>query len=143
MALSGGGSGRVWSEDARAVEAEVLETYAGGPLAGRPVVTRRQVGSGAAWYLGTLPDDAKLSALLSEVTAAAGVHPVLEVPSGVEAVRRRTPEASWLFVLNRTPQPCPVDVAGHDLVRQVDVTPGFVVPARNAAVIRELRAVTR
>ena len=140
VALSGGGLGRVWSEDARAVDAEVLETYAGGPLAGRPVVTRRQVGSGAAWYLGTLPDDATLSALLSEVTGAAGVHPVLEVPAGVEAVRRRTPDASWLFVLNHGEDDAQVAVSGHDLVADRPVGPTAQLPAGGVLVIREGRS---
>ena len=140
-----GAAGTVWSEDARvtADDVDVLVTYAAGALAGHPAVTRRPVGSGAVWYLGTLPDDATLTALLEGVVSASGVSAVAEVPPGVEVVRRRSATGSWLFVLNRTPQPCPVDVAGHDLVRQVEVTPGFVVPARNAAVIRELRAVTR
>ena len=44
-------------------DTEVVTTYAGGPLAGRPAVTRAPSAAGAAWYLGTLPDDAPLGAL--------------------------------------------------------------------------------
>ena len=53
------GTGTWWSEDVTALPGtEVVSTYAVGPLAGRPAVTRRDVGAGAAWYLSTLPDDA-------------------------------------------------------------------------------------
>ena len=105
VALSGGGSGSQWSEDARVVDAEVVTTYADGPLAGRPAVTRRAVGDGAAWYLGTLPDDATLLALLDRVVADAEVTPAAVPPAGVEVVRRSTGDASWLFVLNHTDAP--------------------------------------
>jgi beta-galactosidase len=133
------GSGRVWSEDARVTgdDVEVLRRYATGALAGRPAAARRTVGEGAAWYLGTLPDDATLAALLHDVTAAAGVAPAADVAPGVEVVRRRGRDGSWLFVLNHTEADCPVDVLGHDLVTGADVAPGHVVPARTAAVVRE------
>jgi beta-galactosidase len=139
VALSGGGSGRVWTEDARALDTEVLRTYADGPLAGRPVVTRRQVGSGAAWYLGTLADDATLSALLAQVTEAAGVLPALDVPPGVEAVRRRSPDASWLFVLNHGEADANVEVSGHDLVTDAAVGPTALLPPSGALLVREAR----
>ena len=79
-----------------------VTTYAGGPLAGRPAVTRRAVGGGVAWYLGTLPDDASLGALLDRVVDEAGVAPAAVPPAGVEVVRRRSADGSWLFVLNHT-----------------------------------------
>ena len=90
VALSDGGAGSQWSEDARVVDAEVVTTYAAGPLAGRPAVTRRAAGDGVAWYLGTLPDDDSLGALLDRVVAEAGVAPAAVPPAGVEVVRRRS-----------------------------------------------------
>ena len=41
---TGAGAGRLWSEDVVATAAEVLQTYASGPLAGRPAVTRTATG---------------------------------------------------------------------------------------------------
>ncbi|WP_030526508.1 beta-galactosidase [Phycicoccus jejuensis] len=137
VALAGGGSGSVWSEDARVRDAEVLDSYADGPLAGRAAVTRRTVGEGAAWYLGTLPDDATLAALLARVTDEAGVAPVADVPAGVEVTRRRSASGSWLFVLNHTDAGCEVAVTGHDLVAGADVGPVTTVAARSAAIVRE------
>ncbi len=138
VALSGGGSGTEWSEDARATDAEVVMTYAAGPLAGRPAVTRRHVGDGVAWYLGTLPDDATLGALLDEVTGAAQVARAAELPPGVEVVRRRSGDRTWLFVLNHTDDDCELAVTGHDLVADASVGPALRVLAGTCAVVREV-----
>ncbi len=137
VALSGGGTGSQWSEDARVAGAEVLQTYASGPLAGRPAVTRRSVGNGSAWYLGTLPDDEALAGLLAEVTATAGVARVAEAPRGVEVVRRRSGDRSWLFLLNHTGEECEVATAGHDLVADRPVGPRLRVAGGGTAVVRE------
>ncbi|MEO5609467.1 MAG: beta-galactosidase [Ornithinibacter sp.] len=137
VALSGGGTGSVWSEDARVVDAEIIRSYADGPLAGRPAATRRPVGDGVAWYLGTLPDDETLAALLERVTTEAAVQRTAEVPAGVEVVRRSTGDQRWLFVLNHTAEPCEVTVSGADLVSGATVGPTLSLAARTAAVVRE------
>ncbi|MGL5866186.1 MAG: Beta-galactosidase C-terminal domain, partial [Dermatophilaceae bacterium] len=92
---------------------------------------------GAAWYLGTLPDDATLAALLDDLIGAAGVDPLPAAPAGVERVRRRSSSGSWLFVLNHTDAPCEVAAVGHDLVANAAVGPVLALPPRAAAVIRE------
>ncbi|MGL5911862.1 MAG: beta-galactosidase, partial [Phycicoccus sp.] len=147
VALSGGGRGTVWSEDARVSPSpgttpavEVLHSYADGPLAGRPAATRRPVGDGAAWYLGTLPDDATLTTLLDDLVGAAGVEALPAAPAGVERVRRRSASGSWLFVLNHTDEPCEVAAEGHDLVADAAVGPMLALPPRTAAVVRERAA---
>ncbi|MFC7486488.1 beta-galactosidase [Knoellia sp. CPCC 206453] len=137
VALSGGGRGSQWSEDARVVDAEVVTTYAEGPLNGRPAVTRRSVGSGTAWYLGTLPDDTSLGSLLEEVAELAGVEPVTTVAPGVEVVRRSGSDGSWLFVLNHTTAEQELTVTGHDLVSGSDVGPTHLLAPLSAAVVRE------
>jgi beta-galactosidase len=51
VALSGGGTGTVWTELVGAGRAEVLQTVVDGPLLGRPAITRASHGAGSAWYL--------------------------------------------------------------------------------------------
>ena len=115
----------------------MLDRYASGPLAGRPAVTRHDVGAGTAWYLSTLPDDASLDAVLGDVLDAAGVLPVLPgLPVGVEAVRRRSPDSSWLFLANDTADSHEIDIAGHDLVTDRDVDRLHLAPGE-VAVVRE------
>ncbi|MEO7235011.1 MAG: beta-galactosidase trimerization domain-containing protein, partial [Lapillicoccus sp.] len=137
VALEGGGGGRLWSEDVHVGSAEVLDRYARGPLAGRPAVTRRAAGTGAAWYLSTLHDDARLAALLAQVLDAAQVRPAANVPPGVDAVRRRRGDASWLFLVNDTTAEQSVPADGHDLVADRPVVRTVRLPPRGVAVVRE------
>ena len=130
------GTGRLWSEDVTPVAAEVLDVYAAGPLAGRPAITRAPAGAGSAWYLSTLPDDQTLGALLEQVADAAGVVPAADVAQGVEAVRRRSEEGSWLFLANDTAAEQTVTASGHDLVADRPVGPVVLRPGA-VAVVRE------
>ena len=135
--LEGGGTGSLWSEDVTAVDAEVLDRYAAGPLTGRPAITRRSTGTGAAWYLSTLLEDPALGSLLDQVTAAGDVTVTAQVPAGVEAVRRRGEDGSWLFLVNDTTSEQQVPVSGHDLVADRPFTPDTPLAAGAVAVIRE------
>jgi len=135
--LEGGGRAEVWSEDVTAVDATVVERYASGPLAGRPAVTRRDIGPGTAWYLSTLPDDATLDALLGGLVERAGVTAVAEVPVGVEAVRRRGRGGSWLFLANDTDTVQRVRTDGHDLVTDLVVEGEVTLQPGAVAVLRE------
>src|SRR6478672_7319815 len=133
------GTGTWWSEDVAALPgSEVLASYASGPLAGRPAVTRRDAGAGAAWYLSTLPDDATLGALLDDVLSAAGVEPAIAgLPLGVEATRRVGTEGSWLFLLNHTDAAHEVGATGYDLVADRRVDGALALPPGAVAVVRE------
>ena len=59
----------LWSEHLTADGAEVLATYAGAGLDGRPAVLRH----GTAWYVSTVPPAAVLAAIVADCVAAAGV----------------------------------------------------------------------
>jgi beta-galactosidase len=134
----GTGTGTLWSEHLTSTGAEVVDSYADGPLAGRPAITRRPVGSGAAWYLSTSPDDDTLGALLDRIVSDAGVRPVADVPVGVEAARRSAEGgASWLFLLNHTGQEQVVPASGHDLVADAAVDGQVTLAPGGVAVVRE------
>ena len=113
-----GGSAAVWTEDLHVVapDTETVLRYADGALQGVPAVTRRAVGDGVAWYVATRPDSTTTAGLLAQACADAGVEATAAVPSGVEVVRRRRADDSYLFVLNHTHLPAPVEVHGTDLV---------------------------
>ena len=87
-----------------------------GPLAGRPAVTRRDVGAGGAWYLGTLPDDAPSTRCSATcwtrpgACRSAGLPPASRSSAGAPG----TPAGS--SSLNHTDDELRVAVAGHDLV---------------------------
>jgi beta-galactosidase len=96
--LSGGGTGTTSTQLHTNWSAEPLETYTDGPLPGVPAITLNAFGDGTAWYVATSPDPATLERVLSEAMRGAGVAPPLDLPAGVEQVRR----GDTLFVLNHT-----------------------------------------
>jgi beta-galactosidase len=135
--LDNGWRGRRWSELLQAPDAEVVARYADGGTAGYPAITRRRVGAGVAWYLSTDLDPADLGALVERLLAESGIGPVATVSPGVEAVRRRSASASYLFLINHADAPGWADASGTELLTgvehpgRVDLAPGGV------AVIRE------
>lgn len=90
--------GTVWSERLVVTDADVVASFATGPLAGGAAITRRPTGRGQAWYVATMPDAGLRAALVTrllEGTAAPADSP--GVP-GVEVVRR----GRHRFVINQT-----------------------------------------
>ena len=92
----------LWSEHLTADGAEVLATYAGAGLDGRPAILRH----GSAWYVSTVPPAPVLAAIVADCVAAAGVVPPVPTVPGRgrgRAARRAccscsttgTPTRSW------------------------------------------------
>jgi beta-galactosidase len=148
VALAGAGAdygpGRVWSELGRSTGAEVLATYADGPTVGSPAITRRSfgkssVGTGSAWYVGTQLAAAGLRKLVDDVLGAAGVTPVVAgLPRGMEAIRRVSDGAAYLFLINHTGNAVAVAVDGTELLSGAEVR-GLTVAAGGVAVVRQPR----
>jgi beta-galactosidase len=135
--LSTGGTADLWSETVHALDAEVVVTYVGGVLDGRPAITRRRHGLGVAWYVSTRLDEPGYDALLTAVAASAGVDPACAgLPPGVEAVRRSGPDASWLFLLNHTDAAADVPADGLELLTGATVAGRVHVPPGGVAVLR-------
>ena len=83
------------------------------------------------WYLSYLPESEQLAALVRDLLDAAEVTASVSAPTGVELVRRRRDERTWLFVISHTDQPQEVSVTGHDLVADAAGTGALVLaPAR-------------
>ncbi|QDP96140.1 beta-galactosidase [Microlunatus elymi] len=97
--LLGEGAVRLWSEQLRADGAEVVATFTGGPVDGRPAILHNPYRQGHSWYVGTVPSADQLRNLIMLVAERAGVRPALEaIPDGVEVVRR----GDALFLFNHT-----------------------------------------
>jgi beta-galactosidase len=132
------GHGAMWSEDLRTEGADVLASYAEGPLARHPAVTRNSFGAGTAWYVSTQLDEGARDRLFAGAAAQAGAGPVIAgVPPGVEIVRRHGDGGrSWLFVLNHTSAAAVVEASGVELLSgqpadgRLEVAPGAVAVLR-------------
>ena len=128
---------RVWSEWVEtAPGTEVLATYADGDLAGRPAVTRRSHGAGAAWYLSAGLEPDGMRALLAQVFDAAGV-PTTATDPAVEVVTRTDGSTDYTFVLNhgRHQVSAPGIPGGRDLLTGSDATAGLTLDAFGVAVV--------
>lgn len=132
--LGSGRRGTIWSEQLRVLDAEVRDVFADGPASASPALTRRTVGSGAAWYTATVLDDAAVRALLRELCAEAGIE-VLEVGDDVDVVTRVSGTGRFQFVINHSDAPVAVTVSGLDLVSGEDITGATSVPPGGVRVI--------
>jgi beta-galactosidase len=140
-------TGSQWTELLQTTDAETVLAYGSGDLAGVPAVTRRAVPAGSAgpgaeastaWYLATRPDPGTLERLLARVCEEAGARPALDVPRGVEVVRRRADGGrTYVFLLNHTSMQAKVPGArGTNLLTGEDVE-GLELAAGAVAVLRE------
>ncbi|WP_110589476.1 beta-galactosidase [Microbacterium suaedae] len=103
------GSGTVVAEAVWADDAEAVATFTAGPSEGRPAITRRAHGSGAAWYLATMPAPDSLDGVLGALLDDAGVAgEVGEIPADVEVARR----GELLTIINHGTEPATVTAPG-------------------------------
>jgi len=136
LKLSDGSVSSVWSEHVHLAGAEAVQTFTEYPLEGVPSLTRRAVGSGAAWYLATFPDPDGIGALLDKLVAESGVSPAAAADAGVELVRRTSADGqSFLFAINHTRSDASVSATGTDLLTGEPF--GGSVPAGGVAVVAE------
>ncbi len=135
----GGGSvtADVWAEDLELAGAEAVATYSDGPAAGLPAVTRREVGSGTAWYVATRLDAGGTDRLAERLVSESGVERLPGASASVDVTRRVGDDASWLFVINHGSAPADVPVHGLELVSGREVAGDLLVPAGGVAVVRE------
>lgn len=87
LELSSGGRAGVFREMLEPDTAETLCRYADEFYSGYAAVTRNDYGQGAAYYIGTAPDDHTLDAIVESAALRAGLEPQT-LPEGVELAHR-------------------------------------------------------
>lgn len=135
VALSNGAVGTVWSEYGRSSGAEVLATFASGPVSGSPAITRNAFGAGAAYYVATALAHPHLTELVRQLALGAGVESV-ELPDDVEITRRSDGTRTWTFVINHSAFPVELPIAGVDLLGDGAARDVVSVAAGGVAVVR-------
>ncbi|WP_430540023.1 beta-galactosidase [Neobacillus drentensis] len=85
--------------------AEAIASYGKDFYAGTPVVTKNTFGQGAAWYVGSNPEERYLSKLLKTICHDAGIKPILPASEGIEVSRRVKGESQYTFILNHNDLP--------------------------------------
>ncbi|HEY6579604.1 MAG TPA: beta-galactosidase trimerization domain-containing protein, partial [Rubrobacter sp.] len=129
----------LWADLIHLKDAESLAWYAEGFYAGTPAVTRNAFGDGAAYYLGTRPEGRYVEMLVQTVCERAGVDPTIQAPPGIDAVRRKTEDASFLFLLNHNDKAVEVrlPVPGLDLLTEKEHDSMLMLDSLEVAVLRE------
>ena len=131
-------TGDVWTEFVVPRGAEPVWTYADGPAAGHPAVTRHRLGEGTAWYVSTRLDAQGLDALLGWAVEDAGVATRADLPRDVEVVRRTGESGTYLFAINHTASDVkvPLDTDGTELLTGERAAGRLAVPAGAVRVVR-------
>lgn len=94
----------------RTTTARSLWSVTEGPLQGRPVVTHRELGAGAVWYVGGLLEPETLQAVIGQAASAAALE-LSSLPEQVEVIRR----GEAVVILNHGSSPARLSIAGADL----------------------------
>jgi beta-galactosidase len=130
----------MWADLIHLEGAEPQASYTEDFYADTPAVTRNVFGEGAAYYLGTRPEELYTKSLLQRVYEEAGVKPTADVPPGVDAVRRKTEDASFLFLLNHNKEAVEVRVPnpGQSLLTGTEHDSQLIVDPLGVAILQEI-----
>ncbi|MEU0880792.1 beta-galactosidase [Lentzea sp. NPDC005914] len=133
VSLTDGSTASLWTEHLHVRTADIVASYADGPLPGVPAVTRNGFGSGVAWYVACDLDGSGLRRTVENALSSAGVD---VSPSGIELVRRKG-DVSWLFAVNHTDTDAQIDASGVDVLSGTQVSGRLTVRAGDVVVLRE------
>lgn len=122
-----------WTERLELRGATAVASYADGPAAGLPAITRH----GRAFYVSTRLDAAGTAALLATVAGAAGLPAAPELPERLEVVRRRTETTEYVIAINHGETDAVVPGRGVELLTGERVADGLDVPAGEVRVLKE------
>ncbi|GHO59699.1 beta-galactosidase [Ktedonobacter robiniae] len=119
--------------------ATTLATYGDDFYAGTPVLTRHNIGAGAAYYIGSEPESRFLDDFYGRILQEQQIHPVLTTPPGVEATLRQNAQGQLLFLLNHQDTPTRVALPPgnryHDLLRDQEVAETLLLEAYDVAIL--------
>jgi beta-galactosidase len=130
--LSNGASGDVWTELVEPRGADTVLTYADGPAAGEPAVTRHRFGDGTAWYVSTRLHGDDLGDVLRRACADAGVTPRDDLPADLEVVRR----GGFVIAINHADVDAKLPTTGTELITGIHCDGVLHVPAGEVRVVR-------
>lgn len=128
----------LWADVIRTNGAETMATFENDYFAGFSALTRNSFGRGVGFYLGTQLGADGLAWVLDVVCRQAGVSlPGVELPAGVEMLRRTKGKKTWLFLLNHSGARAviPFKQGGVDLLSSRPVTTFIELDANGVAVI--------
>lgn len=110
--------GSKWADIISLKGAESIADYASEFYTGTPCITKNQYGEGAAFYVGTEPEEALMVQLMDVLLTDAGVESLGASDEGVELSVREKDGKKWLFAINFNEVTANYDVPeGFELVQ--------------------------
>ena len=80
--------------------AQLLASYDEDFYAGMPAITKNQYGKGFTYYIGTNMDQEGIDKVLKMATHQADIHPVVDEPTALEVVCRKTADSTHYYIFN-------------------------------------------
>ena len=80
--------------------AQLLASYDENFYAGMPAITKNTFGKGCTYYIGTNMGQEGIDKVLKMATQQAGVHPVVNEPTALEVVCRKTADSTHYYIFN-------------------------------------------
>ena len=80
--------------------AQMLASYDENFYAGMPAITKNQYGEGFTYYIGTNMDQEGIDKVLKMATHQADIHPVVDEPTALEVVCRKTADSTHYYIFN-------------------------------------------
>ena len=134
--LDDGRTADTWAERLQLHGATAVASYADGPTAGLPAITRHGYGRGQAFYVSTRLSPDGTATLLAAVSEAVGLPAPVDLPEQVEIVRRHGDAGEYLIAINHGQSDVVVPGDGVDLLSGEPVAGGLPVPAGSVRVLR-------
>lgn len=141
------GISSLWAERLKVLDASFTEVIArygpsNGWLDNQIAVTSHTYGKGLVYFVSAYLDDASQKILLDRIAQSAGILPVMDTPSGVEARRRIGAKGKEIFIiinherveqLVKLPWPVQEHLSGRNLTNQLKLEPyGVAILTRSS-----------
>ena len=121
----------LWSELLIPTTAATLARYGTDWFKGYAAVTGNRFGKGYACYIGTLPENSFYQHVAGAMIRSAGVQPLAQGSPAVQATRRSSPSADYLFLINAAGETSYVSIrsegqdmlAGEAVLQEISLKP--------------------
>lgn len=114
-----------------------LSVYQDDFYQGMPVLTKNQYGKGTAYYIATRSNEDFYQEFLKTICNDLNIHPLLDVPQGVEVTKRENDVYEYYFILNHLEESVSISLKqpGYHLLKD-QMLQNFELPSKDIAVIQ-------
>lgn len=114
-----------------------LSVYQDDFYQGMPVLTKNQYGKGTAYYVATRSNEDFYQEFLKTICNDLNIHPLLDVPQGVEVTKRENDVYEYYFILNHLEESVSISLKqpGYHLLKD-QMLQNFKLPSKDIAIIQ-------